>query len=39
LDATIFPKSEFGFQFWTFIFVHFSKPNWLFGKNMLNSGC
>jgi len=29
-----FSKSLLGFQFWTFIFVHFSKPNSLFGKNV-----
>ena len=29
--STIFSKSILGFQFWTFIFVHFSKPNSLFG--------
>jgi hypothetical protein len=29
-----FHKSHLGFQFWTFIFVHFSKPNLLFGKEL-----
>jgi hypothetical protein len=29
-----FPKSHLGFQFWTFIFVHFSKPNSLFRKKL-----
>jgi hypothetical protein len=30
-----FPKSKLGFQFWTFIFVHFSKPNLLSEKHCL----
>jgi hypothetical protein len=29
-----FSKSNLGFHFWTFIFVHFSKPNSLFGKKL-----
>jgi hypothetical protein len=29
-----FQKSHLGFHFWTFIFVHFSKPNSLFGKEL-----
>jgi hypothetical protein len=29
-----FSKSNLGFHFWTFIFVHFSKPNRLFGKEL-----
>jgi len=32
--SVFFQKSLLGFQFWTFIFVHFSKPNSLFGKEL-----
>ena len=32
-------KSILGFQFWTFIFVHYLKPEILFGKKMSEQGC
>ena len=35
--SVFFQKSLLGFQFWTFIFVHFSKPNSLFRKKYTNN--